>query len=433
MGPRLKTHGRGLPGENSPSWRAASPTAPRASLKAAARWESVPATGAALPARFVYDPSRADFQDRIYEIYRTLRDEHPVYHNPERGFWALSRFDDVRAAANDPRTFSSEGHSMSVGLLPHIQMMDPPRHDRLRNLVTVAFTPRRVSAMEPRVREIARELIDGFAAVGDCDLLREFARHLPSRVIGEMIGVPPERREAFLLWTESMVETPSGEEHAANVREPATRIYEEFAELADERRRERRGDLVSALLDAQIDGERLSQQELLGFCFVLIVAGNDTTTNLIANGAALLARHPEQRSMLVADPSRIPGAVEEMLRCESPAQALPRRATREVELHGVTIPEGGEVKLVWGAANRDEREFEDPERFDVTRDVKRHLAFGQGVHFCLGSNLARLEARVAFEELLARIPEYELAAEPRWVTSIWARAPAALPIRFAAA
>ena len=383
-----------------------------------------------MPENFVYDPKRPDFQDRIYDVYRVLRDRHPVYWNEEQGFWALSRFADVRAAANDPQTFSSEGHSMAVGLLPHIQMMDPPRHDRLRSLVSVAFTPRRVSEMEPRVREIARELIDGFAAQGRCDLLLDFARHLPSRVIGELIGVPPERRETFLHWTEAMVEATSGASQAETIRAPAENIYAEFAKILEERRAERRDDLMSALLDAEIDGERLSQEELLGFCFVLIVAGNDTTTNLIANGAVLLAREPEQRRRLSADPSLIPGAVEEMLRCESPAQALPRRLTRDVELHGQTLPAGSEVKLVWGAANRDEREFENPERFDVSRDIKRQLAFGQGVHFCLGSNLARLEARVAFEELLGRIPAYELSSEPRWLTSIWARAQAAVPVRF---
>ena len=383
-----------------------------------------------MPPSFVYDPSRPDFQDRIYDIYRALRDDQPVYRNEERGFWALSRFADVRAAANDPRTFSSEGHSMAVGLLPHIQMMDPPRHDRLRSLVSVAFTPRRVSEMEPRVREIARELIDGFAARGSCDLLRDFARQLPSRVIGELIGVPPERRETFLQWTEAMVEVTSGESQAESNRAPSQNIYAEFAKLLEERRVERRDDLMSALLDAEIEGERLSQQELLGFCFVLIVAGNDTTTNLIANGAVLLAREPEQQRRLALDPALIPGAVEEMLRCESPAQALPRRLTRDVELHGRSLPAGSEVKLVWGAANRDEREFESPDRFDVSRDIKRQLAFGQGVHFCLGSNLARLEARVSFEELLGRIPAYELASEPRWLTSIWARAHPAVPVRF---
>jgi len=185
---------------------------------------------------------------------------------------------------------------------------------------------------------------------------------------------------------------------------------------------------MSALLDAEIDGERLSQQELLGFCFVLIVAGNDTTTNLIANGAVLLAEYAEQRRMLAQDPSLLDGAIEEMLRYEAPAQALPRRLTRDAVLHGQTLRKGEQLFLLWGSANRDEREFEDGDRFDVRRRIKRHLAFGQGIHFCLGKSLARLEARVAFEELLARAPAYELAGPAPWLPSMWARAHARVPI-----
>lgn len=379
---------------------------------------------------FIYDPSRADFPDNSYEIYRTLRNEHPLYHNEEQNFWAVSRFEDVRAIASDAERFSSEGTSIGASLIPHIQTMDPPRHDALRNLVSMAFTPRRMEKMEPRVREIARELIDDFADRGHCDLLEEYARHLPSRVIGEMIGVPAGRREAFLECTEQMIGVTPSSGDVDSVRAPAMKIYEEFAKLLDERRKERRDDLMSALLDAEIDGEHLSQEELLGFCFVLIVAGNDTTTNLIANGAVMLAHHPEQRRLLVEDPSLIPNAVEEMLRFESPAQVLPRRTLEEVEIHGVKIPAEQEIKLIWAAANRDDREFLEPDRFDATRKIRRHMGLGIGIHFCLGAKLARLEARVGFEELLARMPEYKLESEPKWVQSIWARAYAGVPIRF---
>jgi cytochrome P450 len=277
--------------------------------------------------------------------------------------------------------------------------------------------------MEPHIRQIVRELIDGFVAEGSCDLLTCFASQLPSRVIGELIGIPPERRPAFLEWTESLI----GADAERDVN-PFAEIYREFAKLLEERRDERRDDLMSALLDAEIDGQRLSQEELLGFCFLLVVGGNDTTTNLLANGAVLLARHPEQRDVLVRDPSLIPDAVEEVLRYDAPTQALPRRTTRAVELRGTTIPAGEEVMLVWGAANHDEREFEAPECFDIRRRPRRHAAFGHGAHFCMGSNLARMEARVAFEELLARIPAYELASEPRWQRSTWARAYASVPI-----
>jgi hypothetical protein len=364
---------------------------------------------------FLYDPSRQDFADRAYQIYRELRDDHPVYRNPEDGSYALSRFEDVRVAAGDAIRLSSRNTRISKGLLPMMQQLDPPRHDALRSLVQRAFTPGRVAQCEPRIREIARELIDHVAREGRCDLKRAFCEQLPSRVICELIGVPAERREDFLEWSEAMVTTgPIGD--------APRHIYAEFAKLLEERRCERHDDLMSALLDAEVDGQRLNEQELLGFCFLLIVAGNDTTNNLLASGAVALARHPDQRKLLAEEPARIPAAVEEMLRYESPTHTLPRRALADLEFHGVTIPAGVEVLLVWGAANHDEREFDEPERFDVTRERRRHLAFGQGIHHCLGSNLARLEARVAFEELLGRLPDYQLAEQPRWVTSFWARA-----------
>jgi cytochrome P450 len=279
--------------------------------------------------------------------------------------------------------------------------------------------------MEPRIRGIAAELLGALPA--SCDLLPGFAWQLPSRVIGELIGIPRERQAAFLAWTEALVGfDPTG--GTGRGRGVLRAIYAEFAKLLAERRDERRDDLMSALLDAELDGERLSQPELLGFCFVLITAGNDTTANLIANGAALLAAHPDAQRLLAAEPERIPDAVEEMLRLESPAQQLPRRTTRAFERHGVRIPERSEVLLLWGAANRDERQFPDPDRFDVSRRP-RHLAFGHGTHFCLGANLARLEARIAFEELLARFPRFALAGEPTWQRSFWARALGSLPLR----
>lgn len=376
----------------------------------------------------VYDPAAPEFQARLPEIYRRLRDEAPVYRS-DAGWWALSRFEDVRAAAGDPATFSSEGTDISQGLLPFLQSLDPPRHDALRALVSRAFTSSRVAAMEPRIRAVARELLGAFAGAGRGDLLAQYARQLPSRVIGELIGIPPEEREDFLAWTDALVEALPGDAPDA-ARAPAARMYQAFASLLEARRRAPRDDLASALLAAEIDGVRLSEPELLGFCFVLVVAGNDTTTNLIANGAVLLARHPDQRKALAEAPARLPNAIEEMLRLESPAQALPRVLRRDVTLHGVTMPAGAMVRLVWGAANRDPREFADPDRFDAARAIRRQLGFGHGVHFCLGAHLARLEARVAFEELLARIPDYALAREPGWRRSIWARAHDAVPVVF---
>jgi cytochrome P450 len=379
---------------------------------------------------FVYDPYAADFQPRAHEIYRALRDEHPVHHNPERGFWAISRFEDVWSATLDLASLTTEGLEESRSLRPMLNYLDPPRHDRLRALVSRAFTFRRVAAMEDLIRGTARELLAGFAHEGRCDLLAAYAEPLPGRLIADMIGVPRERREIFLRHTRAMLATNPAKSITETIREPSERIYQEFGVLLEERRRERRDDLMSALLDAEIDAERLTTDEILGFCYQLIVAGNDTATTLIGNGAVLLAEHPEQRAALAKDPSLIPSAVEEMLRYESPAQALPRRARVDFELHGRRIPAQSRVLLVWGAANRDEREFPDPDRFDVQREIRRHLAFGHGTHSCLGASLARLEARVAFEELLARIPDWSLEKTPGWITSRWARAHDCVPIVF---
>lgn len=377
---------------------------------------------------FEYDPFAPGFHAHAHETYRVLRDEHPVYHNERRNFWAISRFADVWQATIAVDALGTEGVEESTSLRPMLNYIDPPRHDRLRALVSRAFTFRRVGEMEPHVRRIAIELLDALAGQDSCDLVEDFATPLPGRIIAEMIGVPPDRRETFLSHTRKMLTTNPDIAIADAIREPSERIYEEFATLLEERRRAPREDLMSALLDAEIEGERLSDDEILGFCYQLIVAGNDTTTSLIGNGAVLLARHPDQQKLLAESPERIPNAVEEMLRFEAPAQALPRRSRRPYTIGEHTIPADQRVLLVWAAANLDEREFDEPERFDVTRSISRHLALGHGVHFCLGASLARLEARVAFETLLERFPDYRLLEEPGWVPSRWARAHAEVPV-----
>ena len=383
-----------------------------------------------VPKQFEYDPFRSDFQQQSHQIYRTLRDVHPAYHNEERGFWAISRFADVWAATLDLDALTTEGMEEAKALKPMLNFLDPPRHDQLRALVSRAFTFRRVQEMEPKIRRIARELIEEFASRGECELLEDYAIPLPGRIIAEMIGVPPDRREEFLGYTRAIALGDQSKSLTASIRDPAEKIYTEFGLLIEERLERRRDDLMSALIDAEIDGDRLTKDEIEGFCFQLIIAGNDTTTTLIGNGAVLLEQHPDQLALLAREPDRIPNAVDEMLRFEPPAQALPRRARRDFELHGQTIPEDARVLLVWAAANLDEREFEDPERFDVERKIKRHLALGHGTHFCLGASLARLEARVAFEELLARIPEYAVTRQPEWITSRWLRGHEEIRISF---
>ncbi len=373
---------------------------------------------------FVYDPSTAEFQENMHEVYREMRDRFPLYAGP--GFYAISRFADLWDAIHDPDTFSSDGVAEAGQLMPQMIYMDPPRHSELRALVSRAFTPRRVAELEDRVRAVTRGRVDAFAPTGGCDVVHDLAAPVPSTIMAELLGVPPEHTEQFRSWTEAFLEVTG----PADISERASGIYGLFGELLAERRKQPGDDLMSALLAAEVDGQRLGEDDLLGFCFLLLIAGNDTTTTLIGNGVELLARHPDQRAALAADPSLIPDAVEEMLRIESPTQALPRTAVRDTERHGVPIPAGSRVMLLFGAANLDEREFPEPDAFDIRRRPARHLAFGHGIHYCLGAMLARLESRIVFEELLGRIPSYELAAAPQRFTSNWARAWKTLPLRF---
>lgn len=366
----------------------------------------------------IYDGHAPALQTALYEIYRKLRDHDPIHRDAHHDQYVATRYEDVAAILQDPDTYSNAGVAESKLLMPMIVYMDNPRHKSLRALLSRVFTPNRVAALEPFIRESTRRLLDESAKTPQCNFMRSFASQLPSIVICDLIGVPEARRQAFLECTEAMIETGPKSHPIA---EPAGKIYRQFETLLAQRRAEPRDDLMSALLDAEVDGEGLSEQELLGFCFNLILGGTDTTMNLIGNGTVLLAAHPEQRRTLAEDPSRIPEAIEEMLRIESPTQTLPRRTTREVELHDKTIPAESRVLVCYGAANHDERVFEDPDVFDIDKNRVRHLAFGLGAHHCLGASLARLEARIAFEELLARHPDYVVRDDGGWVTSRWAR------------
>lgn len=374
--------------------------------------------------RVLYDPSTPEFQNELWDVYRTMRDHHPVYEDPEHQFFALTRFADVWEAAADHETFSSRVAEANE-LLPQLIYIDPPRHAALRKLVSRAFTARRVAAMEEEIRTCIGRLLDDVAAKGACEFQHDYAAVIPSLVVGGMIGLDEQYLAPMRTWTEAFI----GLADTGEPLEAAMNIYAMFAELLDERRRCPRDDLMTALLGAEIDGDRLSDPELLGFCLLLVLGGNDTTANLIGSGTVLLLRHPEQLEVVRNDPSLWPSAIEEMLRIEAPTQALPRTATRDVELHGVRIPSTSRVMLVWGAANHDDREFADPERFDVTRRIQRHASFGHGPHFCMGSGLARLEARLAFAEWFQRFPQCELAGEPQRITSIWARAFDSIPLR----
>jgi cytochrome P450 len=369
-----------------------------------------------------FDPWNPELHQDPYPVYRRLRDEFPVHHNPRMRFWTLSRYDDVLAALQAPDLYIS-GKGVYVGVpdyeeanltasVPLLITTDRPRHTRLRALVSRAFTPRRVALLEHRIRAIARGLLDDVKGMPAFDLVREFSGPLPTIVIAEMLGVPAEDQEWFKEKSIAVAQfdptTIRDREAAAQQAGPAIELGQYLAEVLAQRRNEPREDLLSALLAAEIDGERLSDAELIGFGFLLLVAGNETTTNLISNAAILLDRHRDQRRLLLEDPKRISGAIEEFLRYDSPVQGLARTTTAPVTLHGVTIPAGGRVLLLFGSANHDERVIADAARFDVLRDPNPHLAFGFGAHFCLGANLARLEARVAFEEFLPRLPDYRM-------------------------
>ena len=388
-----------------------------------------------------FDPYSDECHRDPYPVYRSIRDQAPAYHDDELDFWALSRFGDVIEALHAPATFLSgdgislEGQARSP--YPMIIAMDPPRHDQLRALIARGFTARPVAANGPNIRRLAGELIDGFAAAGRVEFVDAYSGALPLLVIGSLLGIERDglaefRRLGDALMNQDPADPPSIEAGKA----ASAAILEGIGAILDERRRAPRDDLVSALISATVDGEGLSEDEIIGFCYLLILAGTETTANLLANGVMALAGHPDQRAELRADPSLIPGAVEEMLRWDSPVQSDARTTGRPVELHGRVIPEGAKVLLLFGSAGRDEREFRDPDRFDVHRRIERHLTFGHGIHYCLGAALARLEAQITFEELLARIPDWEVDGDARSldrIRSYMVRGPARLPLTFTAA
>lgn len=395
---------------------------------------------------FEYDPTASDFQDDPFSAFRVLRDEYPAYYNERLRFWALSRYEDVMAAAADSATFANsvshypESVEEPTELMPRWMMdfglfyMDPPRHDRLRLLVSKAFTPRRVAALEPVVRELARGLLKKVAEGGRCEVVHDLAAPLATQVIGALLGVPEADRWQFRLWAEKIEQRDPAipSDVAAREQEETVEAIREYMRaLVAERRERPRDDLLSALIQAEVEGERLEDAQVVDLGYQLMVAGNDTTAAMISNGALRLAEFPDERRRLVEDPGLIANAVEEMTRYDSPTvQSPPRITTREVSLHGRTIAKGQPVVLIWMSANHDERRYPEPSRFDVTRKLGRHMGFGHGLHFCIGANLARLEGRVAFEELLRAMPDYVLDGPAHRWASVWLRPMGALPIAF---
>lgn len=365
-----------------------------------------------------YDPFDPATVRWPFEVYRELRDHDPVHHLPEHRTWVLSRFADVFDAARDPETFSSaRGLSLGggdievLGLAPTIVMMDPPDHTAYRRLVSRGFTPRRVAEIEPAVRAFAVERIESMRAriaeEGEADLVAELAGPLPSFVVAHYLGVPPADRPRFDGWSAAIVSANAAGDVIGLARDAIGELYGYFTDLLDRRRGEPGDDMISALAHADVGGEPVTLEAVLGYAFVMIAGGNDTTTGLLGGAAELLTERPDQRQLLIDHPALVPNAVEELLRLTSPVQGLSRQVTRPVVVAGQAIEPGERVHLLYGSANRDEREFgPDAGELDVTRSIDRILTFTTGPHHCLGAAAARLQGRVALEELLARMPDF---------------------------
>lgn len=390
------------------------------------------------------DLASPEFLADPYPTYARLRENRgPVFLSfagSAGGMWLVTRYGDVSAVLKETGISKETGRFVPppppTPLDATMLFKDPPVHSRMRSLANQAFTPKRVKDLEGRIEEIANTLIDRVATQGEMDFIADFAMPLPIIVIAEMLGVPAEDRETFRRWSNDLISgtdmVRGTDERRRKQGEAIQSLTIYFTRLIAERRAEPRGDIISALIEAQEEGGRMSHEELLGTCILLLVAGHETTVNLFGNGLLTLLRNPDQMALLIERPDLLPSAIEEMLRFESPVQrGTFRMSIAPVEIGGTTIEPGHIVSAVLGAANRDSEQFPDADRFDITRSPNRHLAFGLGIHFCLGSALARTEARLGFGRLLERLPNLQLASEtPDWNQNTLIRGLRSLPLTF---
>ncbi len=366
-----------------------------------------------------YDPYDFDIDADPYPVWKRMRDEAPLYYNEKYGFYAVSRYEDVERCFVDWQTYSSAKGSVLEIIKAGVEMPpgmfifeDPPNHDLHRGLMSRVFTPKRMAAIEPQVRAYAARTLDPLVGAGGFDFITDLGVEIPMRTIGMLLGIPEEDQVTLREQLDDGLRLDEGVMPDPDLvnRDPASSDY---AAYIDWRADHPSDDLMTELLTAEFTDERgtvrtLTRDEILGYIGLLAGAGNETTTRLIGWAARLLAEHPEQRRALAADSALIPNAVEECLRYEAPSPVQARLVTKDVEHQGRTVPAGSAMVIINGSANRDERQFPDPDRFDITRKIGRHLSFGYGIHFCLGAHLARLEARIALEEVLARFPEWEI-------------------------
>jgi cytochrome P450 len=361
-----------------------------------------------------YSPFDREIVHNPFPVYRALREEAPVYHNEQVGFWALSRYEDVVAAHLDTDVFSSANGVTIEGIdqgMPFLIVKDPPEHTYHRKIAARMFTPRRVAALEPFIRTTAAGLLDKVADADEFDLVEHFSFRLPLDVISELIGIPSSERERIHQLSDRLVARDEGGAVSEDAILASLELAQIFADLVGDRRRNPGDDVITMLMNTEVaddDGNlrSLDDSELANRFLELSFAGHETVAKLIPNGVIALSWYPDQRRKLVADLGLMPNAVEEMLRWDPPSHYQGRWTARDVELHGTVIPEGQRVILITASAVHDERKYPDPELFDIHRDIDRHVSFGLGRHLCLGASLARLETRVAFEELLKRFPDF---------------------------
>jgi cholest-4-en-3-one 26-monooxygenase len=379
-----------------------------------------------------------------HATFRRLRAEAPIsWHerDDDTSFWAITKYKDVFAMSLDQKRFSSarrgaifrtwneEEYEAQKGMLIN---RDPPDHTKFRRLVSIGFSGRMIRRLEHHVRAMTGKIIDQVARAGECDFVASVSAELPLQVIVELVGVPLADRHRVLQWSNQMLayDDPEYQLDPFTPQIAAAELFMYANELAADRTAHPRDDLASELMHAEVDGSRLTPEEFNSFFLLLLVAGNETTRNLISGGLLALIEHPEQRARLQANPALLPSAVEEMLRWVTPVNLFQRTATRDVEVRGQTIREGDKIVLFYASANRDEEMFPDADRFDVARNPNEHLAFGIGPHFCLGANLARLEITVMFEELLRRLPDIELAGPVERLRSNFINGIKRMPVRF---
>ena len=371
-----------------------------------------------------------------FPAYALMRRVAPVFHDRRHHLWMLFDFESVKRALHAPETFSSRAGPPGGKPLDWLIFQDPPLHTKLRGIIMRTFTPRAIAELEPRIRELVRGLLDRAVERGEMDVAADLAIPLPLMVIAEMLGIPEAERAPLKRWSDAILglsDVVAGGETATGVvatfRAASAEMSPFVARLLDERRAAPQNDLLTRLVEAEVDGERLSEKNVLDFFHLLLLAGSETTTNLIGSAIVCFSDHPDQVARLRAAPEILPAAIEEVLRFRSPVQMVFRQTRRDVEIRGRTIPAGELVLAVVGSANRDPRQFRDPSRFDIARDPNGHVAFGHGIHFCIGAPLARLEARVALGDFLARVPRFRVAGgwEPRKAFHV--HGPTRLPIR----